>query len=380
MKKVGVVTLYGNYNIGNKLQHYAVMQLYRSLGYDVTAVNHIEREGLPKPPLMYWIKLAVKIALLRVNPNLRCIQNYKRHLQRRRLFLEFSEYYLRPSESVSMQRIPKDLKRRCDFFSAGSDQVWHNWTGKPEELRFFFLRFADKSQRLCLSPSFGFERVPEGQEAVYREGLNGFPRLSCRETSGVRLIRELTGGGAALLPDPTICLSAEEWEGLERKPSYPLPERYVLSYMLGSVRPETRDAVSCYARALGAEVLNINDDDLKNKTKHYAATGPQEFLYLIRHASLVCTNSFHGTVFSILFRKDFVCFQREDIAMTGDMSNRITTLLEKFHLSSRRYGVLRDEDLLSTDYAGAEETLSRERERMLDYLRESLGDTDSDNV
>lgn len=377
MKKIGVLTLYGNYNMGNKLQHYATMQLYRSLGHDVTAVNHIEREGLPKPPLIYWIKLAVKIALLRVNPNLRCIQHYRRHFQRRCLFFDFTETYLTPKETVSIMHISPDLKRRYDFFSVGSDQVWHNWTGKPEELRFFFLQFADKRQRLCLSPSFGLESIPEGQETVYQEGLNGFVRLSCREASGVRLIHELTGRDATLLPDPTMCLSAEEWERLERKPSYSLPERYVLSYMLGEIQPETRNATSRYADLLRMDIVNINDTE--NLTKYYDATGPQEFLYLIRHASLVCTNSFHGTVFSILFRKNFVCFEREDVAMTGDMSNRITTLLEKFRLSSRRYGVLADDDLLVTGYVGTEETLSHERERVLDYLRGAIAAAESED-
>lgn len=366
MKKIGLITLYGNFNMGNKLQHYAAMQLYRALGHDVVTLNHPEA----KPPLMQRVKLPLKAVLLRVNPNLRCIQNYKRDIQRRRLFLDFSNSYLIPAETVSIKRISPKLKGRYDFFSVGSDQVWHNWSGKPEELDFFFLKFADKRQRLCLSPSFGLERLPEEWESVYREGLNGFPRLSCREASGVELIRALTGRDAALLPDPTMTLPVGDWARLERKPSYPLPERYVLSYMLGEIRLETIEAVSRCARLSGADVVNVND----NKTAYYAGTGPREFLYLIRHACLVCTNSFHGTVFSILFRRNFVCFDREDVSVTGDMSGRITTLLNTFHLASRRHGVLQDEALLVTDYSGAEETLSHERERILNYLRAVLHD------
>ena len=368
MKTIGVITLYGNSNMGNKLQHYAVMRLYQSLGHHAVSVNHMERELIPRRILLTrWIKAA----LLRVNPNFRRLQNDKRYFQRRRLFLDFTEHYLTPAETVRMKCLPKDLKERYDFFSVGSDQVW-SAAKNPEGYDFFFLKFAEKRQRLCLSPSFGWDFIPADKEAAYRENLNGFPRLSCREASGVELIRALTGRDAALLSDPTMALPVADWVRLERKPSYPLPERYVLSYMLGSIRTQTRDAVSHYAGLLDAEVVNIDDNE--TVTEHYATTGPQEFLYLIRHASLICTNSFHGMVFSILFRKHFVCFNREDVSATGDMSNRITTLLDKFHLSSRRYGVLSDEDLLSTDYAGAEETLSMERGRVLDYLREALGD------
>lgn len=368
MKKIGVVTIYGNNNMGNKLQAYATMRLYRSLGYDVTIINHIERELCFKLTITMWIKMTVITALSRLCPIL--------HPQssRKRLFTDFTADYLIPAETVSMRRVPANLKERYDFFSVGSDQVWHNWSRTPEELDFFFLRFADKRQRLCLSPSFGLERVPESETKAYRDGLNGFPRLSCREASGVELIRALTGRDAALLPDPTMALPAEEWACLERKPSYSVPERYVLSYMLGEIHPETMDAVSRYASSLHMDVININDDGSKNKPKYYAATGPREFLYLIRHASLVCTNSFHGMVFSILFRRHFVCFEREDVSLTGNMGNRAVTLLDKFHLGSRRYGILSNEDLLSTDYAGAEETLSLERERILDYLREALAD------
>ena len=366
MKKIGVITLFGDYNMGNKLQTYAVMQLYRSLGHDVAAVNHVEWELVPNKTFSRRIRWIFKSIFVRIFPK------FHPNLRRRRIFLEFSENYLIPAETVSIRHIPPELKARYNFFSVGSDQVWHNWTGNPEELDFFFLKFADRRQRLCLSPSFGLESVPEEQTTTYREGLNGFLRLSCREESGVKLIHDLTGRDAALLLDPTMCLSAAEWERLERKPAYPLPEGYVLSYILSSIPRETRDAVSRYSRLLNADVVTINNAD--NKTEYYAATGPQEFLYLIRHASLVCTNSFHGTVFSILFHKNFVCFNRGNASAKGDMSNRITTLLDKFHLSTRRHGVLADEDLLSTDYAGAEETLSRERERVLDYLREALAD------
>ena len=74
-----------------------------------------------------------------------------------------------------------------------------------------------------------------------------------------------------------------------------------------------------------------------------------------------------------------MCFNRDDVSDTGDMSNRITTLLDKFRLTSRRYGLLADDDLLSTDYTGAEETLSRERERVLDYLRGALADNNGES-
>ena len=288
--KIGIVTLYVNNSIGNRLQTYAVMRLYRSLGYDVATVNHREAELFLTWSPLSRIKMAVKALLARICPNI-----YPK-FRRRRLLTDFSEQCLIPSETVSMKCLPPDLKERYDFFSVGSDQVWHNWTDTPEELRFFFLQFADRRQRLCLSPSFGLERIPEKWTAVYQEGLRGFRCLSCREASGVELIRALTGRDAPLLLDPTMALPVEEWERLERKPDCPLPERYVLSYMLGPLQAETPEAVSRYARSLGAEVVNIND--VGNLTEQFAATGPREFLYLIRHAALVCTNSFHGTVFS----------------------------------------------------------------------------------
>ena len=369
MQKIGVVTLYGNNNIGNKLQTYAVKRLYQSLGYDVTIVNHIDGELYPNLTLTVWVKLRIMALLSRICP---VIHPKSR---RRRLFTDFADNYLTPSEKVSILRVPSDLKERYDFFSVGSDQVWHNWSGTTKELDFFFLKFADKRQRLCLSPSFGLESIPESEKETYRNGLNGFPRLSCREASGVELIRALTGREATLLLDPTMGLSAEDWTRLERKPPYPLPERYVLSFMLDMTEEtqlKSMNAVSRYAHLLGADVVNINDR--LNLTERYVATGPQEFLYLIRHALFICTNSFHGTVFSILFHRNFVCFDREDVSAWGEMSNRIDTLLDKFHLTSRRYGVLRDEDLLSADYTGAEETLSLERKRILDYMQETLAD------
>ena len=104
----------------------------------------------------------------------------------------------------------------------------------------------------------------------------------------------------------------------------------------------------------------------------YYLTGPCEFLYLIQNAFLVCTNSFHGMVFSILFHVNFVAFERADSEQTGDMSNRIITLLEKFHLEHRQSDNVTMDNLLQTDFSEVDEQLAVERKRMKDYLKKVM--------
>ena len=373
---IAIISLYGC-NFGNKLQNYALLKLSVLGGTECHTVfyqNDIsEAAGVLQKhqKLAKMVKDTAKKILFSIGVREHRVQRYGLEQRRKRIFSKFSKEYLHLAENITFTHIPPDFKERYDYFCAGSDQVWHNWSGTRAELDYFFLKFADRRQRICLSPSFGRDEIPEGEKEYYRDALNGFDRLSCREASGVELIRSLTGREAVLLADPAMVLERAEWEKLSRKPSWVVPARYLLLYLLGDEIPETLETIRRYATLLGTEIVNIYD--IEREPEHYL-TGPCEFLYLIQNAQLVCTNSFHGTVFSILFHTNFVCFPREDSGndKIGDMSNRIITLLDKFDFQDRFFHTVQDADLLRMDFSGVDEQLAVERKRMTDYMKESL--------
>lgn len=371
-KTIGIVTLYGNNNIGNKLQNFAVQEILKQRGLaPKTIVSEVEKE-LPFFSLIR-LKICIKNTMAKMGIRSGNLKYYALDMERERRFEKFSDKYLDLGEKVNVHSLPENLGSAYDYFVTGSDQVWHNWTDTVEELKFFFLQFANPHKRLCISPSFGFNQVPDSYEKYYKDGLSEFSHLSCREESGVDLIEKLTGKSAQLLIDPTMMLTKQDWEKIAKKPKTAISENYLLVYLLGNESARTREIIKEIALSNQLQVVDVLD---KN-TDFYLST-PDEFLGLLQSANLVCTDSFHGCVFSILFEKQFICFERNG-SNAENMENRLKTLLKKYHLEHRFYRNLSKEHLFETSFEEAQQILEVEREKFEKYLDNIFADNDTCN-
>lgn len=360
MNSIGIITLYDDNNIGNKLQNYAVQAFFSSLGYRCETIQHYEM--VHKPLTLQTIKLGL-IRLIGFP------RNSSRKLRlgkiRRKVFKKFSEQYIQLGPVVSYEHLPAGLCDQYDYFVTGSDQVWHNWTHSKAEIDYFMLQFARENQRLTMSPSFGFKTVDEHFRGDYIRGLQGIPVITCREQDGAEIVKELTGKHAYVLLDPTMLIDTEKWIDIEKKSEFPSPERFILVYALGEMPEEVRAWINETAAARGMGVIDILDPS----NEELYMTTPDEFIYFIHHAELVVTDSFHASVFSILLKRPFVVFDRTTASM-GDMSSRLQTLLETFSLHDRRYGVCKD--AFQVDYSSVDEVLRRERERAAVIYRDTI--------
>ena len=362
VNKVILVTPEGTHNFGNRLQHYALQQTLEGCGCYVGSL--IVRQ-LPKSKKMR-IKNAVKSILVMCG-----IRRYKTSVgqgKRTVKFLAFNKRYI-----TNVVRMPVDEVRQTDWSSyfsyavTGSDQVWHNWHNKsiPDELSFYYLEFIDESKRISYAPSFGFTAFPPEDIEQHRRGLMGMHALSCREQEGCELIRELTGREAQKVLDPTLLLTANEWSEIEKKPSFKIPNKYLLKFFLGEVTLEYLAEIKRIADERGLQILDIND---KNDPKHYAI-GPDEFVWLVHHADTICTDSFHTSVFSITFERNLRVFHREQRGFK-DMFGRLHDLLEPLGLMKLVYG---EGEGLSTKLSEeAKAYLAREHAVSLSYLKKSL--------
>lgn len=360
-KTIGIVTLYGNNNIGNKLQNFAVQEILKQRGLvPKTIVSELEKE-LPFFSAIRF-KLFLKNIFIKIGIRNKNLKYYALDMERERRFEEFSGKYLDLGEKINVHSLPENFGSSYDYFITGSDQVWHNWTETVEELSFFFLQFANPSKRLCISPSFGFNQVPDSYKTYYKDALSEFSHLSCREESGVDLIEKLTGKSAQLLIDPTMMLSKKDWEKIAKKPKINISGNYLLVYLLGNESTRTREIIKEIASSNQLQIIDVLDKD----TDFYLST-PDEFLGLVQSASLICTDSFHGCVFSILFEKQFICFERNG-SNAENMENRLETLLKKYHLENRFYQNLPKEELFLTSFEETEKILQEEREKFNRYL------------
>ena len=155
---------------------------------------------------------------------------------------------------------------------------------------------------------------------------------------------------------------------MSRKPAWYRGEDYILTYFLGN-RPDA--AIQQVANKIGLPIVNLLDEEVY---EHYV-TGVDEFIWAIEHASLVYTDSFHGTVFSILFQRPFVVCNRVGEGAVGKMSSRIDTLLAYFGLEGRR-GTQKNNYLIENpmhiSYGDTQAVFQREWNRADDYLRKAL--------
>ena len=360
MKRAGIITLNGYHNFGNRLQNYAVEEIMKSLGFSVQTIKvslrttgMIVYDSFSTTLNKFWFK---------INRNkIRAAINTKNEK-----FITFSKENLTETDfSIEENNIPNSLSEEYDFFVTGSDQVWNPAYRVVSSIH--FLQFAKKEQRIALSPSFGVSKIPEEKIELYREWIKGMHRLSVREHAGAQIIQELTGIEAPVLVDPTFVLTQEEWLAIAKTHRSKPNGKYLLTYFLGKISKNDQKLIKKIAKKHKMKVVNIAQiSDLK-----YYDTDPSEFIDYISTASLVCTDSLHGSIFSILMKRPFLVYQRKDSG--PPMYSRIDTLLEKFNLQDRKndkYGEKVDK-VLEINYKGTDELINFERQRILEYLYES---------
>ena len=191
--------------------------------------------------------------------------------------------------------------------------------------------------------------------------------MSVREESGAGIIKELTGREAPVLIDPTLMLSKEKWLSVAQEAPARPRNQYLLTYFLGTVPRACRNQIKRIAEENDLEIVNLLDI---GQTEHFLA-GPGEFIDYFHSASIVVTDSFHGTVFSILMEKPFWVTDR--MGNIAPINSRIDTLLSMFGLESRRFDQMKpDHDSFNIDYSYIPSALESEREKAVMYLREAL--------
>lgn len=371
--KILLVTLYGNFNYGNILQRHALTKTLEGFGFEV---HHLCGSYKPRESILFRLKRKSKRIIKRILALMgvkKYIAQFKKEaciIMREKRFKSFQDKFTATKMFMTFtEALSADKSKWAgyDFTVTGSDQVWHNWYKIPEELAYFYLEFIAREKRVNYAPSFGFSHFADDDIELHKKGLEGFSHLSCREQEMQPMIRQLTGQEAELVLDPTLLLDAGKWREVSSRPEYDLPEHYVLCYFLGEITPEYSRAISDMAG--GLPVIYISSGVDINSPQYL--THPGEFVYLFEHADFVCTDSFHGTVFSVIFRKNFLSFQRAQARME-DMFGRIESLLSNLNLMNHVYNsrITTRPDALNSEAVASR--LDEMRGASLKYLRECL--------
>lgn len=325
--RIGIITFQRVGNYGAELQAYALQARLNQMGYtaeniDLLYYKHPRFRSTPRARAEHVLSLMTrfKATLFPLLSKLRALRHRTQSLHRARLFEAFDRHLRCSREYQSIDDLyaaPGDY----DVYLVGSDQVWNPRTNA--NLGPYFLDFAPAGKR-CVSyaASIGASTLSPANFMYFKAKLQRFEAVGLREESAVRLVRGMNLGVEVRRNiDPTLLLLPENWLSLAKKPEN-FDERvpYLLLYDLVA-SPETVALAEAEAKRKGLRIVRLGDD----------AYGPAEFLWLFNHATHCVSNSFHGTVFSILFHRPFMTVIPR--GMTN--ASRIENLLELFGLSGR---------------------------------------------
>lgn len=296
MKKVAILTIVSE-NCGNRLQNYALQETLKKLNCSVCTIQRREKS------VKFRIKQLARSILVR-DYHSSCfwfnhkIKWTKQVIPEKNEDFEFSDCY--------------------DKYVIGSDQIWNvtfPFIGAND-----FLPSIPDEKKISYAASFGIDEIPIDHRKNVKEWLTHIPNISVREEAGKNIVERLTGRKAETVLDPTLLLDDRQWEKIEKRPPIKIPERFIFSYVLGN-----KDAINqlkVQARECGIAVVEF---DGRN-----GVIGPAEFIYCIHHAEAICTDSFHASVFSMIFEKKFQILRR--ISDDDDMYSRLDTLCKTFEL------------------------------------------------
>lgn len=249
----------------------------------------------------------------------------------------------------------------------GSDYYTLNWV-------------PDNVNKVSLATSFGISEIPNRYHKDYKKFLTRLDKISVREQSGVKIAEKFTGKKVDLICDPTMLLTKEDWMEIQPKERI-IKDKYILCYFLGKNIKHRKFAERLKAKT-GYKIVSLNHADEYVKYSDVFADevpydiGPGEWINLIRNAEYVCTDSFHGTVFSLINNVQFFTFERyENTSKKISTNSRIYNLLDLFGVSNRLLqGDEEIENVLKNkmDFEMVNSILEKQRHIGNEYIEKSI--------
>ena len=374
---IGICTPFKIDNYGTKLQAYAVQEKIRELGYDFEIINFNRRSDLRINKLFakYANKkyLGSKIHKKRMNLQ---VKNYNLKIRKDAINSFDRTHYILTKEIKGYGNLKKSANK-YDALICGSDQIW-----LPGSINIptATLEFGNKNiRKIAFAASFGISSIPKKKINQYRKFLKKIDFISVREDKGAELVKELIKKDVQVVLDPTLTVNRNVWDNLSNEGRKIINDKYIFCYFLGT-NPKHREKVYELAKLNGLKVVtlphfkkyNEMDENLTD-IQLYDVT-PCDFIRLIREAEYVCTDSFHSTVFSILYHKSFYTFERFNKKDKESANSRIYSLLGSLDLKDRI--VTEENDYFITDrdinYENVEDKLKGLRIDTDEYLKEAL--------
>lgn len=386
MKKVGIVSCYFQKNYGSMLQAYATQQAVEKLGYEAETIRI---EGIAKEirnaklkhymkQLTNWTVVKGKLGFVKRFFLKKMDKEFKKNVAvRDKKFNEFknTKYNFSP-----IYNSKEEIGNHCHSYLSvivGSDQLW---LPSNIDVDYYTLNFVPENiNKIAYATSFGVSSLPKRQWAFANKFLNRINYVSVREEGGQKIVKAVANRDVPVVCDPTLLFTKDEW--LKYFPDKRIyKEKYIFCYFLGN-NPEQREFADKIRKITGYKIVSLlhMDEYIKSDINFpdYAPydIGPEEFVNLIRNAEIILTDSFHGTVFSVLNGKKFFTFRRFKEGSVLSTNSRMHSLFNLLDLHERF--ITADEDVekvlnLEIDYEKVWDRIDKNRKKSYEYLVKAL--------
>ena len=383
MKRIGILAV-RTLNYGSLLQSYATQEIVKDLGYDCDIILY-KKTNMVKQGLRLLDK-DVRNNTLRSFHKKIYIKTHGKELQsyfsrKTAALVSFIDEYFKSSPEYRGRKALLAAGKEYDAYLLGSDQVWNpmNYGGD-----YFSMSWVPNDKvKIAYAASFGVTEIPKYQIKKTKRDLARIEYISVRETSGQKLIKNLIGRDVPVVADPTILANRRIWDDL--KGDRLIKKDYIMCYFLGN-NPNHRKLAEELSKKTGLPIVTLpHGDEIVKADFGFGeikpqGVGPAEFVNLISNAKYVCTDSFHGTVFSILYKRQFMVFNRYTADVNGKSStnSRLSSLLNLLGLENRLYdsnkGVKQDM-FEPINFETAHNNIEKLREQSLAYLKNALSDS-----
>lgn len=336
--KVGILTFHDAHNYGAVLQAYALKKYIKDLGYETKIINYHHEDipdgYLPDDNEKRWEKFNTFIKQL----------------------IDYEEKTYINEEQLE--------KLDIDFWICGSDQIWNTditiYMNKG-----YFLNFKTEGKKISYAASMGKKELTKEEEEDFKKYINKLDKISVREETLQEYAQKFTDKKIEKVLDPTLLLEEKDYSELIEDNCH---GEYVLIYALVPDERLTKVA-NKIAQEKNLKIIELND---KKNEKYFceqvSEAGPSEFLTLIKNAKAVITNSFHGTIFSIIFQKEFYTISRK-----SNNNSRMENILKIVGMEDRLIDKIEElENVKGQDYKSAFDRLNKEKEKSIKFLKEAL--------
>ena len=355
--KIGILTFHCAHNYGAVLQCYALQETLKNMGHKVEVIDY--RPDFLLSPYKVWDIYRDKYYnyfLKRLV--LECLI-LPRRIAKRKVF----DLFIQTKLCLTKE---KTISPSFDAYIMGSDQIWNpqitNGIHKPY---FGYFNFPKGNRKyIAYAASMEVSSLNQETKDFFTKALKNFDAISVREKTLANLLQPLTPQKIETVLDPTLLANPTMWDSIIKRPL--INNKYVLVYQV-RYDPNTKRIAQSIANQIGAKVIEITALIYQEyKRNVYQCCSPEEFLGWIKYADCIVTTSFHGTAFSIIFRKPFYCLK------LGKGDTRAVSLLQELGLENRMVEKTSSPDCQLIDYQKATMELTHLQKKSHQYLVSAL--------